>query len=76
MLEVFSESLCKSVLANLHVSLRGSTITEVAKCGLVTSSVYPRVNFEFKGLDHLLPKFEHIFVAAITFFPFLLCRYF
>ena len=28
------------------------------------------------GLDHLLPKFEHIFVAVITFFPFLLCRYF
>ena len=28
------------------------------------------------GLDHLLPKFEHIFVAAITFPPFLLCRYF
>ena len=26
--------------------------------------------------DHLLPKFEHIFVAVITFFPFLLCRYF
>ena len=25
------------------------------------------------GLDHLLPKFEHIFVAAITFSPFLLC---
>ena len=22
------------------------------------------------GLDHLLPKFEHIFVAAITFPPF------
>ena len=21
------------------------------------------------GLDHLLPKFEHIFVAVITFFP-------
>ena len=28
------------------------------------------------GLDHLLPKFEHIFVAVITFSPFLLCRYF
>ena len=28
------------------------------------------------GLDHLLPKFEHIFVAVITFTPFLLCRYF
>ena len=28
------------------------------------------------GLDHLTPKFEHIFVAVITFFPFLLCRYF
>ena len=28
------------------------------------------------GLDHLLPKFEHIFVAVITFPPFLLCRYF
>ncbi len=28
------------------------------------------------GPDHLLPKFEHIFVADITFFPFLLCRYF
>ena len=26
---------------------------------------------------HLEPqKFEHIFVAVITFFPFLLCRYF
>ena len=23
------------------------------------------------GLDHLLPKFEHIIVAAITFSPFL-----
>ncbi len=28
------------------------------------------------GLDHLLPKFEHIFVAVITFSPFFLCRYF
>ena len=28
------------------------------------------------GLDHLLPKFEHIFVAVITFSPLLLCRYF
>ena len=28
------------------------------------------------GLDHLPPKFEHIFVAIITFFSFLLCRYF
>ena len=28
------------------------------------------------GLDHLLPKFEHIFVAAITFPPFFLYRYF
>ena len=28
------------------------------------------------GLYHLLPKFEHIFVAVITFFHFLLCRYF
>ena len=26
------------------------------------------------ALDHLLPKFEHIFVAVITFSPFLLCR--
>ena len=37
-----------------------------------------RVSWIFNkgGLDHLLPKFEHIFVAAITFSPFLLCRYF
>ena len=28
------------------------------------------------GLDLKPPKFEHIFVAVITFFPFLLCRYF
>ena len=28
------------------------------------------------GLSHFPPKFEHIFVAVITFFPFLLCRYF
>ena len=28
------------------------------------------------GLDHLPPKFEHIFVAVITFLHFLLCRYF
>ncbi len=28
------------------------------------------------GLDHLPPKFEHIFVAVITFLPFLPCRYF
>ena len=28
------------------------------------------------GLSHFLPKFEHIFVADITFPPFLLCRYF
>ena len=28
------------------------------------------------GLHHLLPKFEHIFVAVITFSPFLLFRYF
>ena len=28
------------------------------------------------GLSHLPPKFEHIFVAVITFPPFLLCRYF
>ena len=28
------------------------------------------------GLYHLLQKFEHIFVAVITFSPFLLCRYF
>ena len=27
-------------------------------------------------LDHLLPKFEHIFVAVIIPPPFLLCRYF
>ena len=27
------------------------------------------------GLDHLPPKFEHIFVAVITFSHFLLCRY-
>ena len=32
---------------------------------------------EDKGeLYHLLPKFEHIFVAVITFPPFLLCRFF
>ena len=29
-----------------------------------------------EGLGHLLPKFEHIFVAVITFTPFLLCRFF
>ena len=29
-----------------------------------------------EGLHHLLPKFEHIFVAVITFPPFLLFRYF
>ena len=30
---------------------------------------------DFKGgVNHLPPKFEHIFVAGITFFPFLLCR--
>ena len=28
------------------------------------------------GLYLKPPKFEHIFVAVITFFPFLLCRYF
>ena len=29
------------------------------------------------GGPHLKPpKFEHIFVAVITFFPFLLCKYF
>ena len=28
------------------------------------------------GQDHLLSKFEHIFVAAITFPLFLLCGYF
>ena len=28
------------------------------------------------GLEHLPPKFEHIFIAVITFPPFLLCRYF
>ena len=28
------------------------------------------------GLDYLLPKFEYIYVAVITFFPFLVCRYF
>ena len=28
------------------------------------------------GLDLKPPKFEHIFVAVITFFPFLLCIYF
>ena len=28
------------------------------------------------GLDHLPPKFEHIFVAVITSPPFFLCRYF
>ena len=27
-------------------------------------------------LHHLPPKFEHIFEDVITFFPFLLCRYF
>ena len=32
---------------------------------------------QFKGGLHLKPsKFEHIFVAVITFFPFLLCKYF
>ena len=35
------------------------------------------VAYEGEGeLDHLLPKFEHIFVAVITFPPFLLCIYF
>ena len=29
----------------------------------------------YGGLYHLLPKFEHIFVAVITFSHFLLCRY-
>ena len=28
------------------------------------------------GLPLKPPKFEHIFVAVITFFPFLLCKYF
>ena len=28
------------------------------------------------GLHPKPPKFEHIFVAVITFPPFLLCRYF
>ena len=28
------------------------------------------------GLSHLPPKFEHIFVAVITFSPFVLCRHF
>ena len=28
------------------------------------------------GLHLKIPKFEHIFVAIITFLPFLLCRYF
>ena len=32
--------------------------------------------FKMGGLDHLLPKFENIFVSVITFPPFLLCRYF
>ena len=27
------------------------------------------IYFRKGGLDHLLPKFEHIFVAVITFFP-------
>ena len=41
----------------------------------ITWRVYGRFYGRDKGrLDHLLPKFEHIFVAAITFFPFLLCR--
>ena len=29
---------------------------------------------EIGGLYHLLPKFKNIFVAVITFPPFLLCR--
>ena len=29
-----------------------------------------------RGLHLKPPKFEHIFVALITFFPFLLCKYF
>ena len=39
--------------------------------------VLRRIHGLYKGrLEHLPPKFEHIFVAVITFPPFLLCRYF
>ena len=44
-------------------------------CGL-NLSVHRKKNCGKGGL-HLKPqKFEHIFVAVITFFPFLLCKYF
>ena len=35
------------------------------------------IHILIEGLLHLKPpKFEHIFVAVITFSPFLLCKYF
>ena len=54
---------------------------------LIESAVYVRRHrgvdtgaayvVELKGDLHLKPpKFEHIFVAVITFSPFLLCKYF
>ena len=41
----------------------------------VVETYVPRWKMKLKkgGLSHLPPKFEHIFVAVITFFPFLLC---
>ena len=43
-----------------------------------TNMCYNFVGFRYSpgGHAHLQPKFEHIFVAVITFPPFLLCRYF
>ena len=37
---------------------------------LTSAQIGKRIVSSFKGgLDHLPPKFEHIFVAVITFFP-------
>ena len=61
-----------------------SSGTKIMMSGTAVMPLYKRENRErgnkqrrsWGGLYMKPPKFEHIFVAVITFFSFLLCRYF
>ena len=48
-------------------------MTGPKKCKFRENGIVPPLR---RDLTILTPKFEHIFVAVITFPPFLLCRYF
>ena len=58
------------------VHSHGQARDDYAATAAMHGQAWDGVKHGMGGLDHLLPKFEHIFVASITFSPFLLCRYF